>query len=539
MQLFDFVRRRFRWGAEPSGSDSQVAPSPEKKKSASKPRPAAAPDAFEVMVTAFQPRIEGLVAADFPAREADAPVIAFLITPWLGSAVPMFSLELALLCAARGVRVVLLLDDTDFAANADNPRHCQLVREMTGMVSSVIKVVDVAALPEQSGAAFAAAGQTICDNIAIWWGRGESGAAQWHQQHPGAPVKAAAHLARVRTMLASLKPSRVIIPGGFFGLSAVYRHAAGDLGIDFTTYDSNDKLFIASHNAVAGHYSGLQKVLERVLATLTTSAWESIQQRTEDELAKRKIGKDDFQFQLVASSETTDGFDVLLPLNLRWDAAALGAEKAFPSSTDWLRAVLSWIREEGHLSVCLREHPAGRMAGGASSDDVGPIVEEFRDLAPRLRHYRPEDAVNTYSLISRARVVLPYTSTVGIEAALMGRPVITHTTVYYRNMGFGWNAETAEEYFRLINEAVTGRLVVDEDRRRRAMLAYHLTQNCCYVKSPFNPNPNPYHQWVTMPRSELSAEPGVQVFVDAITTGEELSYLMHHRMISTPDASAT
>jgi len=60
--------------------------------------------------------------------------------------------------------------------------------------------------------------------------------------------------------------------------------------------------------------------------------------------------------------------------------------------------------------------------------------------------------VNTYDLMDVADLGLVYTTTVGLEMALRGIPVIVAGKTHYRNRGFTYDPATWVEYFKLLNK---------------------------------------------------------------------------------------
>lgn len=69
---------------------------------------------------------------------------------------------------------------------------------------------------------------------------------------------------------------------------------------------------------------------------------------------------------------------------------------------------------------------------------------------PRFTYISSDDEINTYNLIKSAKLVLPHTSTIGIESVLLGKPVVMATYSYYSNMSFVKKAKSKEEYFFMI-----------------------------------------------------------------------------------------
>ena len=95
----------------------------------------------------------------------------------------------------------------------------------------------------------------------------------------------------------------------------------------------------------------------------------------------------------------------------------------------------------------------------------------------RIRFCRYDEKINTYDLISHAKMVLPYSSTTGLEAILLNVPVITHTNVYYDSLECVWSAKDKEDYFLLIENGLKNNLFVDQKKKKIAALAFSFIMN--------------------------------------------------------------
>ena len=60
--------------------------------------------------------------------------------------------------------------------------------------------------------------------------------------------------------------------------------------------------------------------------------------------------------------------------------------------------------------------------------------------------------MNTYDLMDMADLGLVYTTTVGLEMAMRGIPVVVAGKTHYRNRGFTQDPHTWVEYFKTLNK---------------------------------------------------------------------------------------
>jgi capsule polysaccharide export protein KpsC/LpsZ len=93
------------------------------------------------------------------------------------------------------------------------------------------------------------------------------------------------------------------------------------------------------------------------------------------------------------------------------------------------------------------------------------MVDVVRKTLPELPEYihviGPEEKINTYDLIDIADVGLVYTTTVGLEMALKGIPVIVAGQTHYRGRGFTIDPNSWVDYFKML-----GSLLEDPKKHR-------------------------------------------------------------------------
>ncbi len=489
------------------------------------PRP---PDAFLESVALFRAR-----AARWnpPASTANGPRIGVLITPWLSTAVPFFSLECAALLRREGRTAVLLFDDTDLVQNSTRPSHSAALRELFAHEFTGGELHFAERATPQPSANDATLAEPIFRENAIWRSRGEDRAAGFMADNDTSATKISAHLARVRRLLTDAKLDGLLIPGGMFGLSAVYVAVARELGLHFATYDGSAGFLRLAQDGVAAHLADLPQSFAELRRTLSREARTAVQSRAAAELDDRLHVRDPRQFQVAAVSGRTDlRYDLLVPLNIRWDSAALGRQRAFATVADWLDSLLTWVSSQPAVSICIRQHPRERLTFAKGSDDLAPLLAKHAALGSRLRFVAAAESISTYDLLPHCSAVLPHTSTVGIEAAMLGKPVVLATHVYYDGFGFCQKPATCEDYFAQLSTALAGQIEVTAAQRDDAALAYYLTQCCALLSTPFTAHPDDFRQWVDIAPDDLWARPELADFRTALLGGEPLSLVRHRRL---------
>ena len=71
-----------------------------------------------------------------------------------------------------------------------------------------------------------------------------------------------------------------------------------------------------------------------------------------------------------------------------------------------------------------------------------------------LQFIEPEMAVNSFSVIDISDIGVVNTSTVGLEFALLGKPIILISETHYRNKGFTYDVNSKENYFSTLSNLI-------------------------------------------------------------------------------------
>src|SRR5262249_52842409 len=150
--------------------------------------------------------------------------------------------------------------------------------------------------------------------------------------------------------------------------------------------------------------------------------------------------------------------DVLIPMNVDFDTAALGRHVHFEDTTEWVCETAQFALSRSSSRVVVRQHPSERRELERSRLDLRQrLFERFGDNG-RVRFVAAEDPVSTYDLVRDARVVVPFVSTFGVEAAALGKTVIAAGASYYTELGFAYSARSRAAYFELLDRALSGKL---------------------------------------------------------------------------------
>ncbi len=120
-------------------------------------------------------------------------------------------------------------------------------------------------------------------------------------------------------------------------------------------------------------------------------------------------------------------FKQIVPVftNVIFDTSQPHANTVFEDMFAWLDMVLDVIRSHPETLFVIRAHPDELRVRKASRETVEAWVEAAAAVnEPNLVFVGPKETLSSYELIVRSKFVLVYNSTIGLEAAIMGAPVL-------------------------------------------------------------------------------------------------------------------
>jgi UDP-N-acetylglucosamine 2-epimerase len=164
--------------------------------------------------------------------------------------------------------------------------------------------------------------------------------------------------------------------------------------------------------------------------------------------------------------------------NVIFDTSQGHANVVFDHMFAWLDAVLEVIRRHPETFFVIRAHPDEARPGKESLESVAQWVR--RNQVDRLENVLFVDAkeyFSSYELIQRSKFVIVYNSTIGLEAALMGAPVLCGGKARFTQISTVFFPDTPEGYTRTAEEFLACDAVnvpAEFKRNARRFLYYQL-----------------------------------------------------------------
>ena len=107
----------------------------------------------------------------------------------------------------------------------------------------------------------------------------------------------------------------------------------------------------------------------------------------------------------------------------------------YESQSSWVQDVVNWVRDRKDLELVIRVHPhlSGNTGLGRAVDEFSFYQEMKSALPANIRLVLPDDSLNSYALTDEADIGLTFGSTIGIEMAMLGKPVVLGARGFYEN----------------------------------------------------------------------------------------------------------
>ncbi len=259
-------------------------------------------------------------------------------------------------------------------------------------------------------------------------------------------------------------PETVLVPNGLVTELGIFYQVARHLDIMTVTYEFNDQreqIWLSQNNVVMRQNTDALWAA-RGKTPLTEAEREKIAALEDARTSAKKYGKGTRFWQDVASVggeklRADLGLDerpvVLLATNVLGDSLTLGRNVFTASMAEWIAKTVQYFAARADVQLVVRVHPGERLMKGPSS--LGVIHAAVPQMPAHIKLIGPDEKVNTYDLMGLAGLGLAYTTTVGMEMAMRGAPVILAGQTHYRARGFTHEPTTYDEYFGLLDKLLT------------------------------------------------------------------------------------
>ena len=264
-----------------------------------------------------------------------------------------------------------------------------------------------------------------------------------------------------RAWLVAHKPDVVILPNGTIQEMGVIYRVARHLGLKTVTFefsDQQERIWLAQNSEIMRHDTDalwaarghepldekkLQQLHDLYAARVDAKTWKNFTRRWQEiptqggASIRKKLSLDDRPV-------------ILLATNVLGDSLTLGRQVFSKTMAEWIERTIRYFSDRQDVQLVIRVHPGEMLTHGTSMVDV--IKSAMGEIPPHICLVKPDAKINTYDILDIADLGLVYSTTVGLEMAMRGIPVVVAGQTHYRNRGFTSDPTTWEMYFSVLDE---------------------------------------------------------------------------------------
>lgn len=456
--------------------------------------------------------------------------IYFWVTPWLGTPLPWFVFALAQIYAKlyhQKVNIVIndmLYESSIFPSNKE-------LRESIDKTIRILRMnanIKIMFLSEQENVKLSLMDQAMLDYTAnlntIRRLRTSVKSAKYYTCCKRWRIELEPVCERINAFINQNLDGCVIVPNGTFAETGYLLKKCISSKMSVYTFDSGEGNFtlgidsVAAQNDFNKYYQYIDQSANKLLLIEEAKQILDVRLNAKADISNITEG---IIIQNARLSENKEKYDILICTNLEDDAAALGTHSVFADDYAWLTETVQYILDHTTYRVAVREHPMQRLFSKASTQGY---LKKF-EVSDRFRLITFREKINTYDYILNAKLVIVNTSTVGIEAAMLGKKVMTESNAYYSNTPFIFKAHSKEDYFNYLQNLDKICLEQSKEAKDCASIYYGLSQMYSWANTEFLPGN--IDKWFQKTVKEILNNKDTKFIFKAIRKGVPIALLKY------------
>jgi hypothetical protein len=258
-------------------------------------------------------------------------------------------------------------------------------------------------------------------------------------------------------LLDKIHPSTVIVFNGLQYPEATARWVAKQQGIRVITHEVNIQPFSAFFTD--GHATiyplnipndfSLNKKQNQILN-------EYLAKRFRGDFTMAGIrfwsGMDKLPLDFVSYAESFEGI-VPVFTNVIFDTSQAHANTLFEDMFAWLDFVIQVAKAHSDTLFVIRAHPDEMRIGKLSQESVASWAKSQNlDQYPNVLFVPPEERLSSYELIQKSKFTMVYNSSIGLEASLLGAPVLCAGKARYTQYPIVYFPESQKAYMEQLDQ---------------------------------------------------------------------------------------
>ena len=244
------------------------------------------------------------------------------------------------------------------------------------------------------------------------------------------------------------------------------------------------------------------------------SAWERFKDKKLNDLQRKKIlqilgsrethNEDIFQYNF---SKRTNSKDELLKIkknlgldfnkkiicfysNLIWDASSTSRSFLFSDFQECIEETIQYFSSNNNVQFLLRPHPAEIVIG--SHEKYVDLLEKY--IRKKIL-FVGDVNINSFDIINLTDVDIVNTSTIGIEAAISGKPVFVVANTHFKNKGFTIDCKNKDEFFNKLSLSIDKEIINKEETKENALKYFYLMMEKQQIEVPIEYKNNVFYEY--------------------------------------------
>lgn len=226
------------------------------------------------------------------------------------------------------------------------------------------------------------------------------------------------------------KPRALVVFNGIFYPEAIARHVAQNRGIPVITHEVG----LRPYSTFFSHGDAtFRQVNLETDASLTSSENERLDQYLSDRFQgdftmagirfwPNMVDLPNWLLERMKKFQNS----VTVFTNVVFDTSQIHANTLFSNMFAWLEMLKPIIQSHPETLFIIRAHPDEERPGKRSRESVKEWIADHGLLEfENVTFFESADPVSSYELINHSKLVLIYNSSIGLEASILGAPVLS------------------------------------------------------------------------------------------------------------------
>lgn len=157
--------------------------------------------------------------------------------------------------------------------------------------------------------------------------------------------------------------------------------------------------------------------------------------------------------------------------NIPWDGQVFNKTEGFPTTRDYITNTISWFIANIDCALVIRSHPAEKTRVVAKGTETfWELLSELYPTLPKNIYFlEPENSITSYDLAKKIDVAILYGSTLSLEFAVMGIPVIQTGKYNVNGKNIVFEVNTKKDFWEILDTAKERKIEYTDEMKENAI----------------------------------------------------------------------